>query len=177
MKLRRSQLCLFGVVLASPLGGGVGTGTQSLSAMVHPVGTISVPASATLSSSATNFQSFAGSVTIAYRARTSAAGGGNITLSVSGDFSPQGGPSVAAGALAYTCGGATLGTGCNGAQTASIATQTPVLALPASACTGGGGACSSQNPNSVQLGFILADHPGYATGRYTAKIIFTISAT
>jgi len=162
---------------ALPVGGTIGTGSQSLSATVYPVGSITVPASAALTTSATKFQPFTGSVTLSYRARTSPGGGGNVTLSVTSDFAPPGGPSVAAGALAYTCSGSTLGTACSGAQTASTTLQTPVLALPAAACTGGGGACSGQNPNSVNLSFILADDPGYATGVYSARVTFTISAT
>jgi hypothetical protein len=114
---------------------------------------------------------------VSYRARTTPVGGGSITLNVSSDLSPSGGPSAATGALAYTCSGATLGTACSGSQTASTTVQTPVLTLPASACTGGGGACSSQNPNSVNLSFTLTDNPVYAAGAYSAKVTFIISAT
>jgi hypothetical protein len=170
--------CLLWLALGVlPAGGSTSTGSQSLSATVCPVGSLSVPASAALTTSATTFQPFAGSITISYKARTTPAGAGNITLSITGGFAPGGGPSVAAGALAYTCGGATLGAACSGTQTASTTSQTPVLALPAAACTGGGGACSTQNPNSVNLTFILADDPGYATGAYSARVTFTISAT
>jgi len=160
-----------------PVGGSVGRGNQSLSAAIYPVGSITVPASAALTTSASKFQPFTGNVVLSYRARTSPGAGGNVTLSVTSDFAPPGGPSVAAGGLAYTCNGATLGTPCSGAQTASTTSQTPVLALPAAACTGGGGACSSQSPNSVSLNFILADDPGYATGVYSARVTFTISTT
>ena len=165
------------LTLGTLTGGSTGTGTQSLSATIRPVGSISVPASATLITSATKFQPFTGSIRLNYRARTTPGGGGNITLRVTGDFNPPGGPSAAAGALAYVCGGATLGTACSGSQTASTTSQTPVVTLPASACTGGGGACSSQNPNSVNLKFILADDPGYATGAYSARVTFIVSAT
>jgi hypothetical protein len=169
---------LFWLTLGTlPAGGSIGTGSQSLSATVYPVGSITVPASAALTTSATKFQPFSGSVTLNYRSRTTPVGGGNVTLSVTSDFAPQGGPSVAAGALAYTCSGSTLGAACSGAQTASTTLQTPVLTLPAAACTGGGGPCSSQNPNSVTLTFILSDDPGYATGAYSARVKFTISAT
>jgi hypothetical protein len=160
-----------------PASGSTGSGTQSLSATINAVGSISAPASATLTTGATTFQPFTGSLTLNYKARTTPVGGGSITLNVSSDFTPAGGPSAAAGALAYTCSGATLGTACGGSQTASTTVQTPVLTLPASACTGGGGACSSQNPNSVNLSFTLTDSPVYATGTYSAKVTFTISAT
>jgi hypothetical protein len=160
-----------------PANGSTGTGNQTLSAIIDPIGSITAPASASLTSGATTFKPFTGNVTVNYQARTSPSGGGTVTLSVSSDFTPTGGPSAAAGALAYTCSGATLGTACSGSQTASTTAQTPVLTLPASACTGGGGACSSQNPNSVNLSFTLTDNPAYATGSYSAQVTFTISAT
>lgn len=173
---RKRCLLLFTLVLI-PASGSTGTGSQTLTATISPVGSIAAPASAILAASATTFQPFTGNVTLNYKARTTPSGGGTITLSVSSDFSPSGGPSASAGALAYTCSGATLGSACSGSQTASTTTQTPVLTLPASACTGGGGACSSASPNAVNLSFTLADSPAYATGSYSAKITFTISAT
>ncbi|MGD0362184.1 MAG: hypothetical protein ABSC93_15020 [Bryobacteraceae bacterium] len=170
------NLLLFTLALI-PASGSTGTGSQSLTATIGPVGSVAAPASASLITDSTTFQPFKGSLTLSYKARTSPVGGGAITLNVSSDFSPSGGPSAAAGTLSYTCGGATLGTACSGSQTASTTVQTPVLTLPASACTGGGGACSGQNPNSVNLSFTLTDSPAYATGSYSAKITFTISAT
>lgn len=172
----RSAFLWLGLVTL-PMGGSTGTGTQSLTATIYPVGSITVPAIADLNASTTKFQPFSGTIVLNYRARTTPVGGGNITLSVTSDFTPSGGPSVAAGALAYTCGGSTLGAGCSGAQTASTTLQTPVVALPASACTGAGRACSSQNPNAVHLTFTLADDPLYATGTYSARVTFTISTT
>jgi len=160
-----------------PASGSTGTGTQTLTATINPIGSLTAPASANLTSVGTTFQPFTGSFAVTYKARTTPVGGGSITLNVSSDFSPSGGPSAAGGALAYTCSAATLGTACSGSQTASTTVQTPVLTLPASACTGGGGACSSQNPNSVNLSFTLTDSPAYATGTYSAKVTFTISAT
>lgn len=174
----RGRACLCWLtVLIIPASGSTGTGSQTLSATINPVGSIAAPASANLTSSATTFQPFTGSLTVNYWARTTPVGGGTITLNVSSDFTPAGGPSAATGALAYTCTGATLGTACSGSQTASTTFQTPVLTLPASACTGGGGACSSQNPNSVNLSFTLTDSPDYGTGTYSAKVTFTISST
>ena len=160
-----------------PLSGGVGTGSLNLAATINPAGSISAPSSATLVAGDVAFQPFIGSLTLTYWARTTPAGGGTVTLSVSSDFTPAGGPSVAAGGLTYTCAGATLGTPCSGTETASTAAQTPVLALPAAACTGGGAPCSPQSPNSVNLTFIVVDDSRYATGSYSAKVTFTISAT
>lgn len=157
--------------------GGTGTATQTLNATLQPVAELSVPATLTLSSGGTYFASFTGSLTVSYRARTTATGSGKITIQVSSDFTPAGGPSAAAGALSFTCGSADLGTPCSGSQTASTSAQTTAVTLPASACTGGGGSCSSDNPATAGVTFSLTDSPGYATGSYTAHVIFRISAT
>ncbi len=160
-----------------PAGGGTGTATETLSATVSPVGALSTPATATLTTSSTTFQPFTATVPVNYQVRTTpTGGGGSITLKVANDFSPTGGPTAASGALTYVCSGANLGTACSGTQTASTTTSTPVLTVPASACTGGGGSCSSQNPNSMSLTFTLIDSPVYSTGTYSANITFTISA-
>lgn len=166
---------LFCLTLGILSAGSTSTGSQNLVAAVRAAGSLSVPPLAALTSNATKFKPFTGGITLTYRARTSAGGGGHLTLRVTSDFAPTGGPSVAAGALSYTCAGATLGAACSGTQTASTSSETPVLMLPAAACTGGGGGCSQQT-NSVDLTLILPDDPGYATGVYSAKITFTISA-
>lgn len=165
------------VFAACPAGGGTGTATQTLTATINPAWTLATSASVALTHAQNNFQGFQASLIVNYEARTSPTGGGKITLQVTKDFSPTGGPTAASGALTYTCGSANLGTACSGTQTASTTSQTPVLTLPASACTGGGGACSSQDPNSVNLTFTLNDDPGYAVGSYSATVTFTISAT
>ena len=166
------------VLLLSPGGvSSTASSTQSLAASITPIAKLTVPATATMTSGSTQFRPFQASVSISYRARSTPSGGGSITARVTSDFSPTGGPSAAAGALSYTCSGAMLGAACSGTQAASTTSQTPVLTLPSSACTGGGGACSSADPNSVNLTFTLTDDPGYATGIYSARITFTISAT
>jgi hypothetical protein len=174
--LRLTPAMLLAAAAVAPTNGSTGTGTQSLTATFSPQGSLIVPSTATLTSAVTTFQPFTGPLTVSYRARTTPAGGGSITVNVSSDFTPAGGPTVTGGALQYTCSGATLGTGCSGTQTATTTSQTPVLTLPASACTGGGGACSSQDPNSINLVFTLADQPNYPTGSYSARVTFTISA-
>jgi len=166
------------VLLPFPSGGGTGNATQTLSAMITPGAVLSAPGSATLTHSQTTFQPFQASLAVSYEVRTSPTGsGGKITLQVTHDFTPAGGPSAASGVLTYTCGAANLGTPCSGTQTASTTAQTPLLTVPASACTGGGGSCSGQDPNSVNLTFTLTDNPAYATGSYSATVTFTISAT
>jgi hypothetical protein len=176
--LRNSAPWLLLVLGSLPAGGGTGTATETLSATLSPVGALTTPATATLSSGSTTFQPYTGTVAVSYLVRTTPTGtGGTITLQVTSDFSPTGGPSAASGALTYVCGSASLGTACSGTQIASTTTSTPVLTVPKSACTGGGGSCSSQNPNSVSTTFTLVDSPVYPTGTYSANVTFTISAT
>lgn len=150
------------------------TVTQTLSATINPIGKVSVPAAATLSSAGVTFNVYTASLAVRYRVRT--ATGGTITLRVTSDFAP-GGPSAAAGDLVYTCIAATLGSPCSGAITASTSGSTPVLTLPAAACTGGGAPCSTTDPNLIQVNFTLKNNPTTATGSYAATIQFTISAT
>jgi len=165
------------LALASlPAGAGTGTAGQTLTATLNPVGALSAPATATLSKTLTSFQPFTATVPVSYQVRTTPTGSGTITLRVTSDFTPAGGPAAASGALSYVCSGASLGTACSGTQTASTSTQTPVLSIPASACTGGGGACSNQSPNTLNVTFTLTDSPVYATGAYSANVTFTISA-
>jgi len=174
--LRQFVLLLLLLVGDFPAAAGTGTAAQTLSATLNPVGALTLPATATLIKSNTTFLPFTASVAVSYQVRTTPVGSGTITLKVTSDFTPSGGPSAAGGALTYVCSGANLGTACSGTQTASTANQTAVLSVPASACTGGGGACSGQNPNSLNVTFSLSDSPQYSTGTYSANVTFTISA-
>ena len=164
------------LILATP-GSGIGdvqTTTQTMSANISPYGKLSLPASVSLRSGDTRFGSnFAGSLTVSYWARTSDAGGGSVTLQANSDFSPSGGPPI--GGVSYLCSGATLGMACSGSQTLATTTQTGAVSLPGGACTGGGGTCSTQEPNTVLLTFSALNKPQYKTGSYSALITFTIS--
>jgi len=157
--------------------GGTGSVNQTLNATLQPIAKLSVPASLSLTAGATGFSPFSGTLAVSYRARSTPTGGGTITVRVTSDFLPTGGPSAAAAALTYTCGNASLGTPCSGTQTASTTAQTLVLTLPASACTGGGGSCSASDPASLNVNLSLTDNPSYDTGSYSAQLTFTISAT
>jgi hypothetical protein len=174
LRIFRRLLLWFAMPLLAAAATGVGS--QDLRVTLGPACAMTTPGMASLTHGQTAFQPFQATVPLNYEVRTTPAGSGKITLQVSANFTPAGGPSVADGVLTYTCGAASLGTGCSGAQTASMAMQTPVLTLPGSACTGGGGVCSSQDPNSVNVTFTLIDDPGYATGVYAANVTFTISA-
>ncbi len=154
-----------------------GTTTQTLSAQIDAIGKVSVPSSLTLASASTTFVGYSGNLSISYKARTTTTtGSGSLTLKATADFSPAGGPSISGGQVTYTCSAASLGTACSGTQTASTASQTNVVTLGAGVCTGGGGSCSSANPNTVQSTFKLSDNPAFKTGTYSATITFTISA-
>jgi hypothetical protein len=160
------------------------TVTQTLSATVVPLGGLflqSTPLVLTKGSASAN--SFSGTITLSYRARTrQGTGQGTITVEAKADFAPALGPSIAnppsAGdTFTYSCSGATLGVSCSGIQNVSTTAATTVVSIGASACTGGGAPCSSTDPNSANITFNLMDDPTYKTGSYTATLIWTISAS
>lgn len=176
MKMWQRQFSRLLVACALPVSGigDVQVITQTITANISPYGKLSLPATVTLLSGDTRFGSnLTGSLTLSYWARTSAATGSAITMQAGSDFTPAGGPSI--GGVTYFCSGATLGAACSGAQTLSISMQTPLVALPSEACTGGGGSCSTQDPNTVLLLFSVQNKPQYKTGTYSALITFTIS--
>jgi hypothetical protein len=175
---RRSwRAILVFALLPSFAAAATGTATQTLSAQVNAIGKLSVPAASTVTSAGTTFAGYTGSLTVSYKARTTAAtGSGSLTVKASADFSPAGGPSIASGQLTYTCSAATLGAACAGTQTASTASQTNIATIGSDACTGGGGSCSTVNPNTVQASLSLSNNPTYKTGTYSATLTFTISA-
>jgi len=159
--------------------------TQTLSASVYAeAGLFSLPGSLVLSRTGTVFNRFSGSMALQYRARTSQnAGTATITVKATSDFTPTGGPSIAAppsagDALTYTCSGATLGTGCSGTMTVSTGASTNVVTIGAGACTGSSPCPSNTaDPNSVNLSFLRTNDPKYKTGPYAATLTFTISAS
>jgi hypothetical protein len=157
--------------------------TQTLDVTVVPLGGLFMQASPLALTKTGTFNGFTGTITLSYRARTrQGAGQGSITVKATSDFTPTGGPSIAsppgtADKFTYTCSGATLGVACSGIQTVSTTTSTNVVSLGASACTGGGAPCSTANPNSANVTFILPDDPKYKTGSYSATLTWTISAS
>jgi hypothetical protein len=153
--------------------GDIQTTTQSLQAVVSPLGKLAVPAGITLTAANSRFGNLTGSMMVSYWARTQSGGGGSVTLQANSEFTPTGGPSVAT--VVYSCTGATMGTGCSGNQTLHTGIQTSVIYLPGGICTGGGGACSNQDPNTIQLQFSAPNKAQYKTGAYSAQITFTIS--
>lgn len=173
---RARGICLLGLCLALTARADVVSTAHAIAVALATTAKLSVPANVTLSGVTAPFQPFLGTVPVLFRVRSSSGGGGNISLQVTADFEPGGGPSAAAGALTYQCGSTTLGVPCSGVQTAAPGAQTPVLAIPPSACTGGGGACSPTDPNIVQVHFSLDNNPAFSTGAYSARITFVISS-
>jgi hypothetical protein len=158
--------------------------TQTLQATIVPLGDLFLQAApAVLTKPSTSFNSFTGTITLTYRARTSqGTGQGAITVKATADFAPAGGPSIAdppsrGDKFTYTCSGATLGASCSGDQTVSTSIATNVVTIGASACTGGGAPCSTANPNMATVTFALSDDPKYKTGSYSATLTWTISAS
>jgi hypothetical protein len=176
MRPRRLLFILaFGTFAVAHCHAVTATTTQTLTASIGALAKVSVPSGQTLSPTGTFFSPFTGSMTMNYRARTTASGG-NITAKATADFTPSGGPSISLGQLTYTCSGATLGTACSATQTVSTTSATGAITLPVSACTGGGTPCSTANPNSVSLGFSLTNSPASSTGTYQVTLQFTASA-
>jgi hypothetical protein len=174
----RTWIAVLSVVLVTVPGrSDIGSTTQTLAADIYPIGSVSVTPTVSLFTSGTTFQAYSGNLTVNYQIRTTGPGGGTVTVKANSEFSPSGGPTIAAGLLTYTCGGATLGAACSGSQTVSTSSQTPVLTVPGGVCTGGGGACSSADPNSVSLNLGLANRPSHKSGTYTTSLLITISAT
>lgn len=167
---------IFGALVGARCHAATATTTQTLTASIGALAKVSVPSGLTLSPTGTFFSPFTAAMTMNYRARTTASGGGNITAKATADFTPSGGPSISSGQLTYTCSGATQGTACSGTQTVSTTSATSIITLPVSACTGGGAPCSTANPNSVSLGFSLTNSPTSSTGTYQITAQFTCSA-
>ena len=154
------------------------TGNTSLQVNVASEAAIQVDTATTnLTTVGTIFNDYTGTTNLTYKVRTTKVGGsGSITLQVTSDFSPAGGPSVASpptagDTLAYTCTVAAPGTACGGSQTSSTTAATGVATFGAnahSAKPGTGG-------NSVN--WTLSNDPLYETGSFSATATFTISAT
>jgi hypothetical protein len=136
---------------------------------------IEINTTTTTLTAGSSFADYTGTTNYTYKIRTTAtSGSGSITLKVTTDFAPAGGPSVAtpptAGdALDYTCTVTSPGTACSGTQTSSTTSSTPVT-------TFGAGAKSAVGGNTGTVAWTLTDDPQYATGAYAATVTFTISA-
>jgi len=180
-----SILATIAIVLTSSQANaqlGSGTGTTTLSVTVGAEAGLTVAATSNLTSVGTNFTSFTGSTALTYYLRTTqSTGSGSITLKVTTDFAPAGGPSVgtpptAGDALTYTSSGSAPGNNGTGAVmaftnvTASTTAQTNVA-------TFGADNRSLFAGNSESVAWTLTNDPKYKTGTYSATVTFTISAS
>ena len=169
---------LLAVVLLVLIGSGSlfaqfnATGTTAVQVTIAPEAAIRIDTATTTLTNAGIFSNFTGTTNFTYKIRTSDVGGtGSVTLQVTSDFSPAGGPLASAGTLSYVCTVAAPGTACGGSQTASTAGGTSVATFGANArsLTAGTGG------NSVD--WTLLNDPQYVTGSYSSTVTFTISAT
>ncbi len=153
------------------------TGTTTVSVTVANEAAIQVNTATTnLTNVGTIFNDYTGTTDLSYKIRTTqGTGAGSITLQVTSDFSPAGGPSVATppsggDALSYTCTVAAPGTACAGSQTSSTSAATSVA-------TFGADNRSTKAGNSASVGWTLTNDPVYQTGSYSGTVTFTISST
>jgi hypothetical protein len=176
---RQYIITLAAALIAAPASYGqfAATGTTTLSVTVSAEAALSVTTSTTtLAAIGTIFNPYTGTTNLTYKIRTTqSTGTGSVTLKVTSDFSPAGGPSVAtpptAGdALSYTCTAAAPATACSGSQTSSTSASTSVA-------TFGAGASSANAGNSASTVWSLTNDPTYKTGSYSATVTYTISAT
>ena len=149
--------------------------SQNVSVDLESAGALSIPSNLSLTTSGSTFNAYAGSLSINYRARTTAAGSASITAAAVSEFSPSTGPLLSNNVLTFTCGSAGLGTPCSSTQTVNVSTNRTVVSIGSNTCTGGGGSCSSSDPVSVALSFTLANSPEYKTATYSTSLLFTIS--
>jgi len=153
-----------------------GSGTTTVSVTVAAEAAIQVTtASTTLTNVGTIFNNYTGTTNFNYKVRTTKVGGaGSVTLEVTTDFSPAGGPSVgtpptAGDALSYTCT-AGYGTACSGPLNSSTSAATNVITFATNAHSAAAG-------NAGSVAWTLTDDPTYQTGAYSATVTLTISAT
>jgi hypothetical protein len=161
---------------------GTSTATTTLGVGVTAEAALNINTSNTsLTSTGNNFANYTGTTNFTYYIRTSpSSGSGTVTLKVTGDFSPAGGPSVAtpptAGdKLTYSCTVSTPGssggvTNCPASTVASFTTSTLVG-------TFGADARSIITGNSGSVNWALTNDPAYKANTYSATITFTISAS
>jgi len=145
------------------------TATTTVTANIAADASLTVSSPTTLIQGAAAFATYTGSTTVTFSIRTTKVGGSGSIVLQAAEFSPVGGPMVAAGNLTYTCSGSpTVGSPCAGNQTASLSATTPVVSsIGADAKAGGTG---------VTVNWALANSPLYATGSYTSTVTFTLTS-
>jgi len=151
--------------------------TTTLKVQVGPEASLTVTNPETdLTTASTAFgDPFTGITNLTYMIRTSQnSGTGSISVTITSDFAPGGGPSVTSpltgDELTYGCTVSSPGTGCTGTPKASASVATAVAGFGANAKSAKGG-------NSASVNWSLPDDPAYPTATYSATATFSISAT
>ena len=153
--------------------------TSTLNVNVAPEAALTIQTATTNFSAPSNFADYtAGPTNFTYFVRTSKTGGsGTIQVKISSDFSPAGGPSVAApptasDKLTYSCTVPAASSGsvtpCS-ANSEAATTDTVVATFGADTRSPKAGVASS-------VSWVLSNDPLYETGSYSAVATFTISA-
>lgn len=145
------------------------TGNTTVTATVAVEASITVSSPTTLTQGGGAFAPFTGSTTLTFSIRTAKVGGSGSIVLQAAEFTPTGGPTIAAGDLTYTCGGTpSVGTPCSGTQTVSLAVTTPVI--------GSIGADQRAQNTTALVNWTLANSPLFSTGSYSAAVTFTVSS-
>ena len=158
--------------------GGTAPYNTDLHLIVGPEAALRIDTATTnLTTSATNFTNYGGTTNFTYWVRTTTTGGsGTISLEVTSDFGPSGGPSVktppsGGDALSYAPTVASPGTAASGSQTASTSAGSAVASFGANAHSPYAGLTGNA------VAWTLTNDPLYQTGTYDATVTFTISVT
>jgi len=157
------------------------TGTTTLSVTVAAEAELEInTATTTFSTSANTFADYTGTTNLGFRVRTGAAGGssGTITLQITSDFAPTGGPTFGGTQLTagdnptYICGASsmTAATPCSGTITPSLTASQPVYSF-------GANAHSQKAGDTGAVTWTVPNDPLYPVNTYHATATFTISAT
>src|SRR5215471_3363698 len=115
MLLRAGLLGILLIVgsVGPSLGQVTRTGATTVTANIAADASIAVSSPTTLTQGGGAFASFTGSTTVTFSIRTTKVGGSGSIVLQAAEFSPAGGPTVAAGNLTYTCSGSpSVGTPC-----------------------------------------------------------------
>ncbi len=151
--------------------------TTTLSVAVGPEASLTVNTGTTaLANSGGNFGTdFTGTTSLTYKVRTTkTSGSATLSSKVSADFTGAGGPSVTTppstgDALTFTATVSTPGTAVTGSLPSSTSTTTLFGNF-------GAGVSSSKAGNAASVAWNLTNDPAYATGTYSATVLFTIAA-
>jgi hypothetical protein len=173
--LRKAILVLALGGASVSLSGAMLTATQTASVTLQPQAKLMVAGAPDLTRSGLAFSPYTGKVSVWFRARTLPGSATRLTLQATSKFTPLGGPDLDAGELTFTCSLPSYGMACSGLNVVSYLTAVTVVTLPASACTGGGGPCSSSDPASIDVNLLLENSPAAATGTYSVQLQFNFS--